>query len=463
MRTLLTHPDADIRRRSLAALSSSGDDSIAERVPAMLRDPDIGVRTEALLYLAREAGVDPLRQIEELGDFQDFSIRAGAAAFLSAPGPAQNLDAARLMVEGMVHSGGPEGQRDRAEAARLIGTIQEETFAGLLPPLIADESAEVARQAIRAAQRLVREDFAPVLLLALGRQELAEEAAEALARLGNTVVPTIADALRAEEVPADVRRELPSVLLRIGTAEAEQALVASLLESDGTIRHRIIASLNKLRAVRPDIQIDGTVIELLLAAEIAGHYRSYQVLGPLRGQLKEGDAVIQALRHSMEQELERIFRLMALLLPQAGLHDAYVGVRSSNPTVRANALEFLDNVLKPELRHVLVPVLDAQVTVEERIEIANRLVGAPLETPHQAVATLLDSEDPWLRSCAIQAVGTLRLSGLVSELKKYEAAQDPLVRDAVVAARARLAGDSPRLLEPQQPPPPDLDLGVGAG
>ena len=153
----------------------------------------------------------------------------------------------------------------------------------------------------------------------------------------------------------------------------------------------------------------------------------------------------------MEQELERIFRLMALLLPQAGLHDAYVGVRSSNPTVRANALEFLDNVLKPELRQVLVPLLDSQVTVDERIEIANRLVGAPLETPDQAVATLLASDDPWLRSCAIQAVGTLRLAGLAPELKRYEDGPDPLVREAVVAARARLAGDSRRLLEPQHP------------
>ena len=49
------------------------------------------------------------------------------------------------------------------------------------------------------------------------------------------------------------------------------------------------------------------------------------------------------------------------------------------------------------------------------------------------------------------------------QLKKYEAAPDPLVRDAVVAARASLAGDSRRLLEPQHPAPPDLDLGVGAG
>jgi AAA family ATP:ADP antiporter len=300
-------------------------------------------------------------------------------------------------------------------------------------------------------------------MIALGRADLTDDVAEALARLGSSVVPTLSRALRSEEAPVEVRRELPSVLLRIGTAEAEQALVSSLLESDGTVRHRVIASLNKFRAARPDVRIDPSVLELLLAAEIAGHYRSYQVLGPLEAQLKRDDAVIDALRHSMEQELERIFRLMALLLPQAGLHDAYVGVRSSNPTVRANALEFLDNVLKPELRQVLVPLLDSQVTVAERIALANRLVGAPLYTSDQAVATLLASDDPWLRSCAIQAVGTLQLRTLAPELKRYEDAADPLVREAVVAARARLAGDARALMEPQQPAPPDLDVGVGAG
>jgi AAA family ATP:ADP antiporter len=277
------------------------------------------------------------------------------------------------------------------------------------------------------------------------------------------VVPTLSHALRSDEVPVEVRRELPSVLLRIGTSEAEHALVSSLLESDGTVRHRVIASLNKFRAARPDVRIDPSVLELLLAAEIAGHYRSYQVLGPLEAQLKRDDAVIDALRHSMEQELERIFRLMALLLPQAGLHDAYVGVRSSNPAVRANALEFLDNVLQPELRQVLVPLLDSQVAVPERIALANRLVGAPLDTSDQAVATLLASDDPWLRSCAIQAVGTLQLRALAPELKRYEDAADPLVREAVVAARARLAGDAGALMEPQLPAPPDLDVGVGAG
>src|SRR4029450_7294435 len=120
----------------------------------------------------------------------------------------------------------------------------------------------------------------------------------------------------------------------------------------GSARHLVSPSLNKFRAARPDVRIDPSVLELLLAAEIAGHYRSYQVLGPLEAQLKRDDGRAPARRHSMEQELERIFRLMALLLPQTGLHDAYVGVRSSNTTIRANALEFLDNVLQPEIRTV---------------------------------------------------------------------------------------------------------------
>jgi hypothetical protein len=153
---------------------------------------------------------------------------------------------------------------------------------------------------------------------------------------------------------------------------------------------------------------------------------------------------------------------MALLLPVSGLHDAYVGVRSTNPTVRANALEFLDNVLKPELRHLLVPLLDAQVTIEERIALADHLVGAPLDSTEQAVATLLASEDGWLRSCAVYAVGALQLRSLAPELKRFEEASDPVLRENVRTARRRLAGEA-EAAEPHTPAPAEMDPGVGAG
>jgi AAA family ATP:ADP antiporter len=459
LRPLLAHADPDIRRRALAALSAAGDRGSADRAKELLRDPDIGVRTEALLYLTRGLRGDPLEHLQELGQVEEFSIRSAMAAFLAAPGEAQNLEAARAVLEAMSRSVGPTGSRDRTEAARVAGLVP--TFADLLGDLVRDEDSAVARQAIRSARVLARPDLSAPLIDALGRSELAEEAADALASCGPAVLPDLEAVLRDDSAPPDVRREVPSVLLRIGTVDAQQILIQGLLSSDVTLRHRVVASLNKLRDAHPDVAIEPDVVELLLAAEIAGHYRSYQVLGPLRAQLKDDDPVIAALRHSMEEEIERVFRIMALLLPSAGLHDAYVGVRSENPMIRANALEFLDNVLKPELRQVLVPLLDSQVTVDERIALANRFVGAPLESAEGAVGTLLSSGDPWLRSCAVYAVGALQLRGLAGQLEQFENADDPVLRESVATARRRLAGEAPS--RPQEPAPPDMDPGVGAG
>ncbi len=461
LRALLSHPEADIRRRALALLRMAGDREIGTDAVRLLRDPDLGVRTEALLYLTREMHIDPLSQIQELGDFEDFSIRAGMAAFLASPGPTQNLDAARAIVQAMARAPGDAGARERAEAGRVIALVPD-AFIDMLAKLIQDEDDAVAREAIRSARTLVREELADPLINALAKSELTDDASDALARYGDVIVPHIQRHLFDEKTDLEIRRELPSVLVRLGSAAAEQALVGSLLQADVTLRHRVIASLNKLRSLHPEVALDRHTIELLLAAEIAGHYRSYQVLGPLEAQLKEDEPVLHAMRATMEQEVERIFRVMALLLPHAGLHDAYVGLRSSNPLVRANALELLDNVLDPELRQVLVPLLDSQVTTEERIALANRLVGAPLDTTEQAVATLLSSEDAWLRSCAVYAVGALQLHELADELNRMDASTDPMLQESLKAARAKLAGvvEPPA---PQQPVPHDMGLGVGTG
>ena len=440
LRRLLSHADPDIRRRALAMLSAARDASISSRATELLRDADLGVRTEALLYVTREMRVDPLSQLEELGDFEDFSIRAGMAAFLASPGPSQNLDAARVILTAMAQSEGEPGLRDRLQAARVLSLVPG-LFTDLLLLLIRDPEVAVARQAVAAASVVMREEVVEALAGALARPELSSDAAVKLARYGDALVPELARRLQDSATPVAVKRELPQVLVRIGTPAAMEVLVEGLLQADVTLRHRVIASLNKLRDMHPEVRIDEQLVELVLAAEIAGHYRSYQLLDPLRAQVKGEDAVLDAIHQSMEQELERIFRLMGLLVHGPGFHDAYVGIRSTNPTVRDNALEFLETVLKPELRRLLLPLLDSQVTIDERISIANQIVGAPVETAEQAIATLLASEDAWLRSCAVYAVGALRLHNLEPDLHRLAEAADPTLREEVLVALQRLSGE----------------------
>ena len=103
-----------------------------------------------------------------------------------------------------------------------------------------------------------------------------------------------------------------------------------------------------------------------------------------------------------------------------------------------NALEFLDNVLKAQLRDMLVPLLDSKVTVAERAQLAHRLVHTEIESQEQAVAELVASDDPWLKSCGAYAIGALGLRSLQDRLERCLNESDPLLRETARAAKRRL-------------------------
>jgi len=246
------------------------------------------------------------------------------------------------------------------------------------------------------------------------------------------------DHLCDSSVAIEVRREIPAVLVKVGTLAAAHVLMENLLESNTTLRFRIVSALNKLHSLHPEIEADTQLLETVLAAEILGHYRSYQILDKLSAAGDSQDPVARALTESMQQELERIFRLIGLLYPHLDVHSAYLGLQSKNISVYDNALEFLDNVLKSQLREMLVPLLDGKVTVGERARLAQRLVRTKIENQEQAVAALVSCDDPWLRSCGAYAIGTFGMKSLEGELNRCLNDSDPLLRETARAAKLRL-------------------------
>src|SRR5262249_38575358 len=127
-----------------------GDLSVVPRIEQLLRDSALSVRTEALLFLAQHTKIDPLTRIQDLGDFEDFSIQASTVAFLARSEGGSNLDAARLILESMVEDRAPSGARVRVESARLIRLLPE-NFASYLFQLFKDDDPAVLREAVRTA------------------------------------------------------------------------------------------------------------------------------------------------------------------------------------------------------------------------------------------------------------------------------------------------------------------------
>jgi AAA family ATP:ADP antiporter len=434
VRGLLSHPSGEVRAEAIRVLDEAADKPAQAAIEKLLYDADIHVRTQALLYVAHHTQIDPLDRIEELGDFQDFSIRAAMITFLAQPGTHENLDAARLLLERMLQD---EVPATRLEASRLL-EILPDRFEDQIGVVLDSKDPEQVRLAIRAVGRLRKRKFVAKVISRLGDPELAHDATDAVAAFGDRVVGALRDDLTDPDTPVDVRREIPNVLLKIGTQAALSALAESMLDADPQVRFRVISALNKLQDLHPSWPVDPRLIETILGAEIMGHLRSYQIVGTLDQALGDSTPIAGTLQEGMDKELERIFRLLKLLHPNQDLHSAYVGVQSDNRVVHDNALEFLENILGPQLRALLVPLLDGDVSIPQRVTLANRVLGTRVNSQAEAVESLLASEDPWLRSCAAYAIGTLRLEGYADQLSKMAADSDPLLRETALQAQSRL-------------------------
>jgi AAA family ATP:ADP antiporter len=441
VRGLLEHANPEVRCRALGILGEAGDRAVLPQVEALLGDPALEVRTEALLYLSRHADVDPLKHLSDLGDFPDFSVRAAVVAVLARLGE-DRVGAAQPLFESMAGEEGPAGRRTRLEAARLAERLPL-PFEEALRRLVEDEDEEVARTAIRAVARHGAAPFAISLVAQLGRPPLVEEASTALVAAGDATLGPASLALADPRCDRAVRRAIPGVLERIGTPEAASVLAEHLLEGDATLRLRTLVALVHIRDQHKDIALDPGGLEAALGAEVLGHYRSYQILSHVSSPDPGQETVERGLRAAMKEELERIFRLLDLLHPRRDFRSAWAALRSGNAFIHGQALDLLDSALRPEMKRLLVPLVDPEVPEEQRVRLAHRLVGAPLETPEQAVAALAGTGDPWLRSCAAYAIGAQGLRSLEPQLEAWSDDPDPLLRETVRQARSKLAPRAP--------------------
>jgi hypothetical protein len=141
----------------------------------------------------------------------------------------------------------------------------------------------------------------------------------------------------------------------------------------------------------------------------------------------------------MRDELERVFRLLDLLHPRRDFRAAWVALSSGNAVIHDQALDLLESLLRPETKALLVPLVDPEIPESQRVRLAQRLVGAPVETPEQGIEALASTGDPWLRSCAAFAIGSLGLSSLAHRLEEWRDDPDPLLRESVRQAQRQLA------------------------
>lgn len=444
--SLLEHPSAVVRQRALHLLVDAGHQRITPQVEKMLGDEAPEVRAEALRYLVVHTHKDPLDLLQTSMEIPAHCLQSAVLMHLARSSEPDYLPAARHILHTMVGGDGSEGLASRREAARALGSIPapSELHAELFK-LLCDQNPEVVEQALLSAGRIRAGEFLPLVIEKLGQPRLLAAALTALVDYGDGAVGALQHSLNERATLAAVRKRIPQVLTRCGTASSAFALADSLIQSDPEVRYEIIKALNKLRARDPALMPAEIDIADMLNYELIGYYRSFQILAALlraSGKPQSSPAseplIVKAVRERMEQEFERIFRILGLLHPPGDIHNAYLGLTSHRPQLQANAMEVLEHLLAPDLYRHLISGVDPDNTTAERLAFARRVCQTSIDSQAEALRTLLQSGDRWLYACALYAAGCARLAELDDDVRQliYE---DPILEETRNWASARLA------------------------
>jgi AAA family ATP:ADP antiporter len=280
-------------------------------------------------------------------------------------------------------------------ASRLPGTEGKERLRGFLR----DSSPEVAQAAAVSAARAGQLELVFPIIDMLAAHKLRTGARQALLLYGETILGTLGDVLRDPRRDPVVRREIASVRARIPVKRSAELLIDNLNADDPLFQYRIVKALDRLHEAKPDLLKARTVVADKVYAQSRSYYERLAFCHAIETEGAGKRLLLRALRERMKEDLEILFRLLALDYPRKEMYFAFTALQGGRAELRTSAIEFLDNVLSQRMKLVLLPLLEESSSADLMAR-GEQLFGIKPLKRDEALRVIASRPDPWLKACA---------------------------------------------------------------
>lgn len=447
---LLDSPDPAVRLATLRYYAQRQTMRYANSIFRRFEDPEPVVRAaaiDAFCQIGRDRAVRSVRMF--LND-ADPAVRAAAITGMIRFG---GLDGVLAAAEALKQLIGHEQAAMREHAAKVLKAIGVKNFYQPVLELMNDPVPSVRRAAIGAAAALRSPEFVIPLIYKTQSAETGAEAIEALCAYGPSIAQALGKALSNRLEDLAIRRSMARVLGRLGTPEAVNILLPHLDEPDEELRLRLYRALaraakgQRLQAAARR-QVDSALeLELLrayralAAAEALGLGQGPGPHTPREGPEAAAALLSVAITDKIARAERRMFLLLAVLHPEAGMEHIHAGLGDIGDAQaarrRANAVELLDNLLERRLKRRLLPLVE-DTGRAEKLHAAAEALELPTPTPAAALEELTRDENAWVRACALNHAAALRSPTANEAIGAGLADPNAIVRETALLCAVRL-------------------------
>jgi ATP:ADP antiporter, AAA family len=242
----------------------------------------------------------------------------------------------------------------RLRVARIIGDIGKKEYYHPLIKLIEDENPDVVKEAIIAAGKVGNTKLINQIVQKSGEKHLFNYCMRALEKMGPSAIPWIETALTDQN---DIRKI--KKLIRIASklpSEATNKFLVSLLDSEAfVIRNEALYSLHLLQ-FRANQYAEKLLVEMQLEKEI-GTFKS--LIKIIDENPKNYDLPIaESLLHEVRLIQIRVLYLLSFVYDRSTLEKVIDSMKTGSHAYQSNACELLENLLKRQHAHNLVPIIE---------------------------------------------------------------------------------------------------------
>ena len=443
-RNLLDHPSANVRRETLLNLYYLKDPEVLEKARQLVSDVDPIVRTRALEYVFAHSQEAQIPVFFQYLDSSDPAVRRAAVTGLAREtrNNPQQQKTYKLESHMRALQAAYEAETQPLERAEMRSSFFDAIGYGnlhgwypVLEEALRSGDTDCMRDAVLALGKTRSPAFLPLLLEKITHPALESTVLHTIVAYGPGYVDWLGNRLAQGQIPLPILRKVPLLLAETGTQDSVELLLNLFDQQDRSVRHNALRALNKLRIQFPYLKFKRKEIMDRIMRE-ADRYRgklavlyaqnknllaSSEVGEDKKIKLLEArNHLIRILEHNLDRNLERIFRLLGLRYSPEDIYPIYLSLQSNVPEQRNNALEFLDNLLEPGLKRVLMPIAESALP-EFISQDAFSKLSLPIKDEFQSIELLLKTEDNRIKLAVIYLISQLddpRFVDLLVRLKE---------------------------------------------
>ncbi|KAA3618594.1 MAG: hypothetical protein DWQ05_06445 [Calditrichaeota bacterium] len=434
-RKLIAHPSSEVKVKVLSIISNYDNDLVYEAA-ALLESGSHEERVAALHHLCKHS-LDPIATLEKALVHDDIHVQNSAimcAAMQMEENPSL-ID--KIAIAPIVHKIQVKLQKNtynfedkihtKINIVQVIGMANLEELYPILRELLDDANMNVQIAAIMSAGKTCSEEFSLKLLQFLDAPRLRKYAREALAECGEDNVEILTKALQDSDSPPNIKIAIPRVLALIGTQAVVNVLFDALDNADQPVRRQIVKALSNLHENFPLLNFNGRIVQEKIWQEQMAYLDNFAILSihntivkefvkgkrkpPLSAAALQASSLLEkTLRERLDDSLKRLFRFLGLSkLEGNDLRNAYKAIHGGHSDARANAIEYLENVLDSDLKAFIIPIIESP-------SLDNLLSGQQFKTKNTSITRkncynkILDGNDNWLKCCTLYWLAASKIS-----------------------------------------------------